>query len=191
MQPPLLADRPTLLTSKQPATLTAEKEAPAEERSDSEEEETRPSEEYTCFGVDLKHSQTLLAGDPRQFHFDRRNICMFLFQIPLLCRRTSMSHSCLVCGCSLVYGTTVACMMYAACADPGQVKPEKKIRSVELGADIEQGMASMPLRAHHSFQYDRLILRYDHFCKWLKNVISLLNHREFIVTLVLLRLLPP
>ena len=180
MQPPLLADRPTLLTSKQPPTLTAEKEAPAEERSDSEEEETRPSEEYSCCGVDLKPFlpvtlaiSTLIGG-----------ICMILFQIPLLCRRTSISYSSLVCGYCLVYGTTVGCMMYTACADPGQVKPEKKGRSVELGADIEQGMASVPLRAHQSFQYDRPILRYDHFCKWLNNVIGLMNHREFIVTLL-------
>ena len=73
-------------------------------------------------------------------------------------------------------------MTYAACADPGQLKVEKKSRNVEVGADIERGMPSIPLRAHHAFQYHRPIRRYDNFCKWLNNAIGLLNHREFILT---------
>ena len=50
-----------------------------------------------------------------------------------------MSHSCLVWVCSVVYGVTLSCMTYAACADPGQLKAEKKSRKVEVGADIERG----------------------------------------------------
>ena len=70
-------------------------------------------------------------------------------------------------------------MAYCAFADPGQVK---KMRNMKLGAvggmDIEEGM---PRRAHKSWQYSRPIRRYDHYCKWLQNVISLLNHREFVI----------
>ena len=70
-------------------------------------------------------------------------------------------------------------MAYCAFADPGQVK---KMRNMKLGAvggmDIEEGM---PRRAHKSWQYSRPIRRYDHYCRWLQNVISLLNHREFVI----------
>ena len=44
--------------------------------------------------------------------------------------------------------------------------------------DIEEGV---PRREHKSWQYSRPIRRYDHYCKWLQNVIGLLNHREFVV----------
>ena len=175
----LPADRPTLLTSKQALTLTAEKEPQAEEKSDSEEEEKGPSQDYICCGVDLKPFlpvtlavSTVIGG-----------MCVLFSQFPMICGGlTSMSHSFLVWVCFVVYGVTLSCMTYAACADPGQLKAEKKSRNVEVGADIERGMPSIPLRAQHSFQYDRPIRRYDHFCKWLNNAIGLLNHREFILT---------
>ena len=176
MQPPLLG--PTLLTSKQQSTLIAEKEPPqAEEKSDSEEEEKGPSEDYTCFGVNLKPFlpvtlalSTVIGG-----------ACFFVLQLPMLCRLTSISSSFLFSGCAFVYTVTLACMVYAAFADPGQLNEEKNTRSVEM-ADIEQGRPAMPVRAHQSWQYERPIRRYDHFCKWLNNAIGLLNHREFVVT---------
>jgi len=37
----------------------------------------------------------------------------------------------------------------------------------------------LPSRCHKSWQYQRPIRRYDHYCRWLTNVIGLLNHREF------------
>eukprot|EP00913_Durusdinium_trenchii_P026558 g24916.t1 len=43
---------------------------------------------------------------------------------------------------------------------------------------IEEGL---PQRAYKSFLYYRPIRRYDHYCKWVNNVIGLLNHREFIL----------
>ena len=70
-------------------------------------------------------------------------------------------------------------MAYCACADPGQVK---KTRNMKIGAvggmDIVEGI---PRRARKSWQYSRPIRRYDHYCKWLKSVIGLLNHREFVI----------
>ena len=70
-------------------------------------------------------------------------------------------------------------MAYCACADPGQVKQTRKMK---IGAvdpmHIEEGI---PRRAHKSWQYSRPICRYDHYCKWVKDVIGLLNHREFVI----------
>ena len=160
--------------------MTAQKEPQTEERSeDSEEEEKRPSEEYTCYGVDLKPFlpltlalSTVIGG-----------VCFFSLQLPLVGHWTPISHALLFYGCALVYGLTLACMMYATWADPGQVNAGKKTRGVAVG-DIEQGGApSMPLRAHQSFQYERPIRRYDHWCKYVNNVIGLLNHREFVIML--------
>lgn len=160
--------------------MTAEKEPQAEEKSDSEEEEEKgPSQDYICCGVDLKPFLPLTLAVSTVIG----GMCVLFFQIPMICGLTSMSHSFLVWVCSVVYGVTLSCMTYAAWADPGQLKAEKKSRNVEVGADIERGMPSIPLRAQHSFQYDRPIRRYDHFCKWLNNAIGLLNHREFILTL--------
>ena len=68
-------------------------------------------------------------------------------------------------------------------ADPGQVKGT---RNAQLGMDIEKGL---PRRAHKSWQYPRPIRRYDHYCKWLKNTIGLLNHREFVTMLIGLTLI--
>ena len=101
--------RSTLLTSKQ-LTLTAEKETQetqetletqelqAEEKSESEEE--KGSKDYTCCGVDLKPFlpvtlavSTVIGG-----------ICVFILQVPTLCKFTSMSPAVLFWGFSVVYG---------------------------------------------------------------------------------------
>ena len=79
-------------------------------------------------------------------------------------------------------------MGYCAFADPGQVKQTRKMKIGAVGGmDIEEGI---PWRAHKSWQYSHPIRRYDHYCKWVKNVIGLLtgdlwhfspNHREFVI----------
>eukprot|EP00913_Durusdinium_trenchii_P008691 g8164.t1 len=62
---------------------------------------------------------------------------------------------------------------YTINADPGLSR-----RTRNVSHDIEEGL---PQRAHKSRQYDHPIRRYDHYCKWVNNVIGLLNHREFIL----------
>ena len=62
---------------------------------------------------------------------------------------------------------------YCACADPGQVNKTRKMKIGAVGGmDIEEGMLR---RAHKPWQYSRPIRRYDHSCKWLKNVVGLLR----------------
>ncbi|CAE7405728.1 PFA3 [Symbiodinium sp. CCMP2592] len=68
---------------------------------------------------------------------------------------------------------------YCSLADPGTLR-----KTLNTPLDLEQG--ERPLRAHESWQYGRKIRRYDHYCKWVHNVIGLLNHREFVVMLVCL-----
>ncbi|CAE7246034.1 unnamed protein product [Symbiodinium necroappetens] len=103
-------------------------------------------------------------------------------QIPLFCRLQTWPHAevpmtAFQVGLATV---TVVLMGYCAVADPGQLK---KTRNIPLdGIDLEQG--DRPFRAHESWQYDRKIRRYDHYCKWVNNTIGLLNHREFVLMLV-------
>eukprot|EP00439_Symbiodinium_sp_Y106_P031058 s3835_g3.t1 len=135
--------------------------------------------EYVYWGCDFKPALpyaalgvSVVAG----------SICLALVQIPLLCRLQSWSQAeaglaALEVGLAAV---TVVLMGYCSLADPGQIR---KMRNIPLdGIDLEQG--DRPFRAHKSWQYARKIRRYDHYCKWVNNVVGLLNHREFVLMLI-------
>jgi hypothetical protein len=68
-----------------------------------------------------------------------------------------------------LYATTLCCMTYTALCDPGQVSPQWKPGD------------PLPRRAYKTWLYSRPVLRFDHYCRWLTNVIGLRNHREFMV----------
>lgn len=46
--------------------------------------------------------------------------------------------------------------------------------------------APLPKRAKKCWMYKRPVLRYDHYCRWLTNVIGLKNHRQFLAMLICL-----
>ena len=144
--------------------------------------EARESEEvtgeYVYWGYDFKPALPPALG----VSVVLGAICTAIVQIPLLCRLQSWSQAeapliALEVGLAAV---TVVLMGYCSLGDPGQLK---KMRNVPLDRiDLEQG--DRPFRAHKSWQYRRKIRRYDHYCKWVNNVIGLLNHREFVLMLV-------
>lgn len=68
-----------------------------------------------------------------------------------------------------LYAVTLGCMAYAALCDPGQIGEQWKPGN------------PLPKRAHKTWLYKRPVLRFDHYCRWLTNVIGLRNHREFMV----------
>jgi hypothetical protein len=70
---------------------------------------------------------------------------------------------------SLLYVATLGCMAYAALCDPGQISKQW------------QPGDPLPRRSHKTWLYRRPVLRFDHYCRWLTNVIGLRNHREFMV----------
>jgi len=47
----------------------------------------------------------------------------------------------------------------------------------------------MPKRSHKTWLYRQHVRRYDHYCRWVTNVIGLLNHREFFVMVICLVLI--
>jgi len=69
----------------------------------------------------------------------------------------------------VLYAVTLCCMTYTALCDPGLVPPQW------VPGD------PLPRRAHKAWLYRRPVLRFDHYCRWLTNVIGLRNHREFMV----------
>eukprot|EP00927_Polykrikos_kofoidii_P024190 TRINITY_DN22059_c0_g1_i3.p1 TRINITY_DN22059_c0_g1~~TRINITY_DN22059_c0_g1_i3.p1 ORF type:complete len:204 (-),score=28.16 TRINITY_DN22059_c0_g1_i3:128-739(-) len=64
-------------------------------------------------------------------------------------------------------------MAYCAFSDPGQVNEDE---------DAEDGK-DLPPRSHKAWMYTRPVRRYDHYCRWVCNVIGLYNHRTFVILL--------
>ncbi|CAJ1372344.1 unnamed protein product [Effrenium voratum] len=170
---------PTTLLAAASANKSTYQESCAEEGWLDEDkfgaEDKGPSLDYTFWGIDLKPILPVALALSTVVGA----ICMMLVQIPILSRFTFMSQAALSAAFSVLYGITLGCMTYCTFADPGQVKKTRNLKPA--GVDIEEGM---PRRAHKSWQYPRPIRRYDHYCKWLQNVIGLLNHREFVTMLI-------
>lgn len=74
----------------------------------------------------------------------------------------------------LLDAVTLGCMAYAALVDPGQLNEEQSQQQ------------EPPRRSHKTWQYERRVRRFDHYCRWLTNAIGLRNHREFLVMVVCL-----
>ena len=97
-----------------------------------------------------------------------------LVHVPLLTELTAWPWTVFFAIVLAIYGPTLLCMLWVARADPGQIT-------------IEDG--EPPKRAHKSWLYPEPIRRYDHYCRWLQNVVGLMNHREFIAMLIGLTLI--
>jgi hypothetical protein len=82
---------------------------------------------------------------------------------------------------AIFYVSILGCMVYCSLCDPGQVSKESGGYSSYSGVEDQQ---PLPKRAHKTWQYQRPIRRYDHYCRWLVNCIGLLNHREFMALLI-------
>lgn len=73
-----------------------------------------------------------------------------------------------------LYFVTLFCLLYCLLSDPGQMDKRKQQEMQEAGQP-------MPKRSHKAWLYKRPIRRFDHYCRWVTNVIGLNNHREFMV----------
>lgn len=135
-----------------------------------------PNPENMYFGVDIRPLLPVLLS----FSTACGAVCMMLVQLPMLGRFLAFEttgQALLYSGFALLYVITLGTMAYCAFSDPGQL-PKRRGQG-----DAEVDMP-MPPRAHKSWQYPRPIRRYDHYCKWVANVIGLLNHREFYCMLI-------
>lgn len=74
-------------------------------------------------------------------------------------------------GATLLYSAALGFMAFVAFSDPGQID-----EGIRCGDD--------PKRSHKSWQYDRPLRRFDHYCRWVANGIALRNHREFMAMLI-------
>jgi len=70
------------------------------------------------------------------------------------------------------YVVALGFMGFVAFIDPGQVD------------DYTFESGESPKRSHKSWQYDRPLRRFDHYCRWVANGIALRNHREFMAMLI-------
>jgi len=163
-----------MATNSQNPKLECEDRQCAEEQCDPEEcgdENRGPRDDNKTCGIDRRPllpvvlvASTVLGG-----------VCMFMVQLPIIGEYTGGTH--IVRACFLVlYVATVFCLAYCALADPGQV-----VRDDTKGDATD---APVPKRGHKTWLYKLPVRRYDHYCRWVTNVIGLLNHREFIVMCV-------
>ena len=138
-QPLPITDQPLLPTN----LLEAENQSCAEEGSSSADDEKSgaedkaPNPEYTFFGVDFQPFllvalalSTVLGG-----------VCLTLLQIPMLARFTFLPKSLLLVGVAILFAVTLACMVYCAFADPGQMR---KTRNLNLEAGSEKNRIENP-----------------------------------------------
>lgn len=191
--PPVLVQQSLHLTANK---SECEDQQCAEEDMDREEcgDETQaPRERQEVCGVDRRpflplgfFLATAAAASIMQF-----------YELPLLREYLSGFLGSLVSGfLAVTYTGTLLTMFYCAAFDPGQMKrlrvsseqsptsEASPLGSTPTEKDLEAGSVELPPRAHKSWLYRRPIRRYDHYCRWLTNVIGLLNHREFFLMLV-------
>mmetsp|Transcript_2545 Transcript_2545/g.6450 ORF Transcript_2545/g.6450 Transcript_2545/m.6450 type:complete len:445 (+) Transcript_2545:74-1408(+) len=120
--------------------------------------------------------------------------CMCAIQIPLIGKWGIVLMAICYVFWGIIYLVTLLTMVYCALCDPGQLKADnsKAYIHVKDSKDGKLGDAEdqkLPRRAHKCWMYELPMRRYDHYCRWLMNVIALLNHREFIVLLLGLTLI--
>ncbi|CAE7246374.1 unnamed protein product [Symbiodinium natans] len=96
-------------------------------------------------------------------------VAVMMVQVPMLAELTGWPWMTFSLIALALYGVTLLCMLWVARADPGQV-------SMKQGEEGQGG--ELPKRTHKSWLYPEPIRRYDHYCKWLQNVVGLLNHRD-------------
>jgi len=109
-------------------------------------------------------------------------LCMLLKQRPLM-KQVMGSSGGLTGIIAVLYAVTLFTMAYCSLCDPGQLQRQDQQARQQLlqeGAYPKQELP-LPKRAHKAWLYALPIRRYDHYCRWLTNVIGLLNHREFII----------
>ena len=164
----------SLLTAEGPIgqSLSApEEEAQDEVTEVSEEPSTKP-----------KFQAKLVCGifDERPFFPTVLLLSLMLGAICMLTQQRALIRE--MCGGSwfftnffaILYIVTLACVLTCLLSDPGQMSREKYNEMQSAGLPL-------PKRSHKAWLYKRPILRFDHYCRWVTNVIGLNNHREFMV----------
>merc|ERR1711879_797674 len=81
----------------------------------------------------------------------------------------------------LLYVATLGTMAYCALADPGQMLRVDRAKAYSHLQVDDAEEPPQPKRSHKSWLYRLPVHRYDHYCRWVTNVIGLLNHREFLI----------
>lgn len=116
--------------------------------------------------------------------------CMFYDQIPTI---ATSGRANLAIPFGIIYGLTLFLGVYCWWSNPGETvefdDEDGASNDGIPGSDAQLTQQANPPRSHKSWMYNRPVRRYDHYCRWLMNVIGFLNHREFIFMLVGLTLI--
>lgn len=76
-----------------------------------------------------------------------------------------------------VYFVTLVAMAVTTFSNPGTLDADR------FESEFEPARR-LPERAHMNKGYATPVLRYDHYCRWVMNVIGLMNHRPFVALVV-------
>lgn len=133
----------------------------------------KPEECCICCGIGPPHQPPLLLALSTLGGF----VCVMLVQVPVATRLLGFQAQTLYAIALPLYVVTVLSMTYTALVDPGQLPEDHPL----LLDDDDDGTDTLPRRDRQCWQYERPVRRYDHYCRWVTNVIGLMNHREFVV----------
>jgi len=103
-------------------------------------------------------------------------VTVSMVHIPMLTELTGWNCTIFLTIAAMIFGPTLLCMLWVARVDPGQITENIEDQGAEP--------AELPKRTHKSRLYPKPIRRYDHYCRWLQNVVGLMNHREFMMMLI-------
>eukprot|EP00933_Yihiella_yeosuensis_P040931 TRINITY_DN35346_c0_g1_i1.p1 TRINITY_DN35346_c0_g1~~TRINITY_DN35346_c0_g1_i1.p1 ORF type:complete len:415 (-),score=52.41 TRINITY_DN35346_c0_g1_i1:237-1481(-) len=140
-------------------------------------EDHAPTEEFRYCGIDVRP----LLGPLLFVSTGIGTVHMFLLQIPLLGEITGAKEV-FYSLFGVLYGILLWCILVCTFGNPGEISAETARKMAVTRDGVEE--MYVPQRGKKTWLYDLPVRRYDHYCKWVQNMIGLWNHREF-VTMVL------
>jgi len=175
-----------------PKKAECQEECAEEECVDGEQcgnEQRKPKPTELCLGIDTRPFLPLALTTSTIVGM----IYELVVEVPEEALMYHMDETLLYTLTAPIYVIVLYCLAFSALVDPGQLPKDYPTGAALINtsnnndstdAEDEPQDRNLPRRAHQCWQYKRPVRRYDHYCRWLTNVIGLYNHREFLIMVI-------